>query len=87
MPSHHYEVRVSGPLEELEHLDDLGVERVVDREVTTSLTGRFQDQEALSAFLRRLRALGLEVVEIRRVAEAGDLGESDEPESGAGESR
>ncbi|HEX3222024.1 MAG TPA: hypothetical protein VHR35_05590 [Nocardioides sp.] len=73
MPSHHYEVRVSGPLEELEHLDDLGVERVVDTEITTSLTGRFADQEALSAFLRRLRALGLEVVEIRRVVEEGDL--------------
>ena len=78
MPSHNYEVRVSGPLDEIEHLDELGVVRSVDREITTSLTGSFEDQDALSAFLRRLRALGLEVVEIRRVADVEGRGEGTE---------
>jgi hypothetical protein len=82
MPSHNYEVRVSGPLDELEHLDELGVVRSVDREITTSLTGRFDDQDALSAFLRRLRALGLEVVEIRRVADVEDLEDGEGTDAG-----
>ena len=75
MPSHSYEVRVSGPVEALDALDDLdevGTVQAVGQEITTSLSGRFPDQEALSAFLRRLRALGLDVVEIRRVLDAGD---------------
>jgi hypothetical protein len=38
-------------------------------EVRTVVTGRFPDQAALHGFLHRLRAYGLEVVEIRRVAE------------------
>ena len=32
------------------------------------ISGRFPDQAALYGFLHRLRAFGLEVVEVRRVA-------------------
>ncbi len=77
MGSPEYVVRVNGDLEGLEGLDGLdglGVVEVVGQEVTTVLSGTFDDTAALSDLLRRLRAHGLEVVEIRRVADpaAGD---------------
>ena len=65
-----YEVRVAGlvPTEDL--LDELGDVEVAEHEFRTVLTGHFADQAALHGFLRRLRAFGLEVVEVRRVAAA-----------------
>ncbi len=60
-----YEVRVSGlvPEETLHTLADI---RVAASEMRTVLVGEFADQAALYGFLHRLRALGLEVVEVRR---------------------
>lgn len=75
-----YEVRINGSVaagavaEEL--LSDLGDVEVTEHDVTTVLSGWFPDQQALGEFLRRLRAYGLEVVEIRRVAEDEALEQS-----------
>ena len=77
MTEHTYEVRVTGLLPTTEVLDELGEVELAGHDVSTVLSGRFDDQAALSAFLRRLRAHGLEVLEIRRVLD-GD--EDDEPE-------
>ncbi|HEX6075715.1 MAG TPA: hypothetical protein VFZ32_10685 [Micromonosporaceae bacterium] len=49
-------------------LRELGDAEIVEREVRTVVSGRFADQAALHGFLNRLRAYGLEVVEVRRVA-------------------
>lgn len=62
-----YEVRVTGPLPSQDLLDELGDVVVAERELRTVLSGRFVDQAALYEFLHRLRAYGLEVVEVRRV--------------------
>jgi hypothetical protein len=68
-----YEVRINGsvPAGEVaeELLAELGEVEVTGHDVTTVLSGWFPDEQALAEFLRRLRAYGLEVVEIRRVAE------------------
>lgn len=71
MSEHTYEVRVTGLLPTIEVLEDLGEVEMAEHDVTTVLSGEFVDQAALSSFLRRLRAHGLEVVEIRRVVEDG----------------
>lgn len=76
MTEHTYEVRVTGLLPTTEVLDELGEVELAGHDVSTVLSGRFDDQAALSAFLRRLRAHGLEVLEIRRVLD----GDDDEPE-------
>jgi hypothetical protein len=47
----------------------------------TVLSGRFPDKAALNGFLHRLRAYGLEVVEVRRVPTT----EEPEPEPETGE--
>jgi hypothetical protein len=62
-----YEVRVAGLVPTRELLQELGDAERVEHEVRTVVTGRFQDQAALHGFLHRLRAYGLEVVEVRRV--------------------
>lgn len=73
-----YEIRVEGLLPTAELLRELGDVGVVEHEFRTVLTGTFPDQAALYGFLQRLRAFGLEVVEVRRIP----LGEqtSDHPE-------
>jgi hypothetical protein len=70
-----YEVRIAGlvPTEDL--LDELHDVEVAEHEFRTVLTGHFADQAALHAFLQRLRAFGLEVVEVRRVATPEPTGE------------
>lgn len=75
-----YEVRVSGhvPTEELTaHLHEV---RVTEHELRTVLTGRFVDQAELYAFVNKLRAFGLEVVEVRRVVQDEADDEAEEPE-------
>ena len=60
-----YEVRVAGTVPE-EDLRDLGALALVQGEVNTVLYG-IADQAALYGLLARMRSLGLDVVEVRRV--------------------
>ena len=66
-----YEVRVNGlvPTEGL--LEELRDVEIAEHEFRTVLSGRFVDQAELYAFLNKLRAHGLEVVEVRRVPSSG----------------
>ena len=65
-----YEVRITG-LVAPQVLVDLPDVEVATQELRTVLRGEFEDQAALYGFLHQLRALGLEVVEVRRVSAAG----------------
>jgi hypothetical protein len=67
-----YEVRVSGLVPTKDLLDELGDVEIAEHEVRTVFSGRFRDQAALYGFLHRLRAYGLEVVEVRRVPAPAD---------------
>jgi hypothetical protein len=69
-----YEVRIAGSVPTAV-LVELGDVEVAEQELRTVLSGWFTDQAALYGFLHRLRALGLDVVEVRRVAR-GDNDES-----------
>jgi hypothetical protein len=60
-----FEVRVSGLVPD-ELLPGLAPVEVVGHELRTSLLGHFADQAELHGFLARLRAFGLDVVEVRR---------------------
>jgi hypothetical protein len=60
-----YEVRVAGAVPEKD-LQDMGAVTLPPEQVNTVLYG-ISDQAALYGLLARLRALGLEVVEVRRV--------------------
>jgi hypothetical protein len=62
-----YEVRVAGLVPTRDLLQEFEDAEAVEHEVRTVVTGRFPDQAALHGFLHRLRAFGLEVVEVRRV--------------------
>lgn len=62
-----YEVRVTGLVPTQDLLDEMGDVEIAEHEIRTVLSGRFPDQAALYEFLHRLRAFGLEVVEVRRV--------------------
>jgi len=66
-----YEIRVVGavPADLLPELGDVSVTQLEPR---TVLTGTFGDQAALHGFLQRLRALGLDLVEVRSVAPGDD---------------
>ena len=70
MPTSTYEIRLSGlvPTEYL--LAQVGNVDVAEQELRTVLSGHFVDQAELAGFLDRLRSLGLEVVEVRRVVAA-----------------
>lgn len=61
-----YEVCISGHVPD-SVLVELGDVEVGAPEVRTVVRGRFEDQAALYGFLHRLRAFGLEVVEVRRL--------------------
>ena len=65
-----YEVRVAGLVPTQDLLEELSDVEVAEHEFRTVLTGHFADQAALHGFLHRLRAFGLEVVEVRRVTAA-----------------
>jgi hypothetical protein len=63
-----YEIRVLGSLPD-EDLQDMGAVMLEAEQVNTMLYG-IPDEAALFGLLARLRALGIEVVEVRRVAGA-----------------
>jgi hypothetical protein len=63
-----FEVRVTGTVEE-DVLRQLADVEVCARELRTSLRGHFADQAELHGFLARLRAFGLDVVEVHRLSE------------------
>jgi len=78
-----YEVRVAGAVPE-EDLQDMGAVTLPPEQVNTVLYG-ISDQAALYGLLARLRALGLEVVEVRRVPTiTGTETEADTPEEPGG---
>lgn len=72
-----YEIRVAGAVPE-QDLKDMGAVTVGPEQVNTVLYG-VSDQSALYGLLERLRALGIEVVEVRRVQDVAS--DPDEPEA------
>lgn len=66
-----YELRVAGAVPE-QDLRDLGAVTLAVDQVNTILYG-IPDESALYGLLSRLRALGIEVVEVRRVPDAATL--------------
>jgi hypothetical protein len=76
-----FEVRVTGTVEEdvLKQLADVDV---CARELRTSLRGHFADQAELHGFLARLRAFGLDVVEVHRLPEGVAEEAAASPETG-----
>jgi hypothetical protein len=77
MPDTTYEVRVSGLVPE-EVLEDFGDVRATTWGVSTVLSGSVNDQAALLGLLARLRARGLDVIEVRRVLDpSGAVSEDD----------
>jgi hypothetical protein len=73
-----YEIRVAGIVPD-EDLKDMGAVRVAQDQVNTVLYG-VSDQTALYGLLERLRALGLDVVEVRRVPDLSAVDEPTQPE-------
>jgi hypothetical protein len=73
-----YEIRVSGLVPKGDLRVILGDVEGTEHELRTVVSGRFADQAALYGLLHRLRAYGLEVVEVRRVPEAGDRADAEE---------
>jgi len=80
-----FEVRVAGVVPETD-LKDLRAVTLAPDQVNTVLYG-IDDQAALYGLLARLRSLGLEVVEVRRVAEPSAMdaysGQGAEPDEGS----
>jgi hypothetical protein len=66
-----YEVRISG-LVRPDLLEDFGDVRVTTTDASTVLSGSVSDQAALLGWLERLRALGLDVIEVHRVLEESE---------------
>jgi hypothetical protein len=73
-----YEFRVSGLVPE-DVLEDFGDVNVTTAGVSTVLSGTVGDQSALLGLLARLRALGLDVIEVHRVLDASDVDSGQEP--------
>jgi hypothetical protein len=61
-----YEIRLAGPLDETHEAAFAGL-NVVSHGQVTVITGEF-DQAALHGLLERIRLLGLDLVEARRVS-------------------
>lgn len=61
-----YEIRISGLVPD-DVVAEFGEIRATTTAVSTILSGEIVDQAALLGVLRRLRALDLDVVEVRRV--------------------
>jgi hypothetical protein len=68
-----YEIRVQGDVPE-EDLRDLGVVNAGPERVSTVLYG-IEDEAALYGLLARLRSLGIEVIEVRRLPDQPDTDE------------
>ena len=66
-----YEVRVSGAVPP-DVIGELGDVTLTEQELRTVLVCTLPDQAALHGFLARLRALGLELVEVRTVPPADE---------------
>lgn len=84
-----YEVRILGQVPCQEVLEKLDEVELAAQETRTVLSGRFLDQAALHGFLSRLRAYGLEVVDVRRVpcAEPQPGGDPSRTSRGGGDAR
>jgi hypothetical protein len=78
MPDGTYEIRVSGLVPE-DVLEDFGDVNVTMAGVSTVLSGTVNDQSALLGLLARLRALGLNVVEVHRVLDTSAADADEEP--------
>jgi hypothetical protein len=68
-----FEVRVTGSVEE-DVLRELSGVEIRSQELRTSLRGVFVDQAELHGFLAKLRAFGLDVVEVRRLPDGAPEG-------------
>ena len=66
-----YEIRVNGRVSD-DLAGSLGLRAEV-RPVETTLHGDVRDRVELTSLLDRISALGLEVVELRRTTDAGDV--------------
>lgn len=74
-----YEIRLNGLIPTDDLPEEIGDVDVAQHELRTVLRGRFSDQAQLHGFLNRLRAFGLEVVEVRRLPAAERRGGEAEP--------
>jgi len=72
-----YEIRVAGVVSESD-LRDMQAVTVAPDQVSTILYG-LADQAALYGLLARLRTLGLDVIEVRRVSSPSDSGSDPSP--------
>jgi hypothetical protein len=71
-----YEIRVSGMVPE-DLLAEFGEVQVMTTHVSTVLSGDLADQAALLGVLARLRASGLDVLEVRRILAAAVPGDAE----------
>src|SRR4051794_19950895 len=71
MPDTTYEIRISGLVSQ-DLLQDCGDVSVTRTSASTLLSGSLSDQAALLGLLERLRAHGLDVVEVHQVVQAPD---------------
>lgn len=71
MPPLEYEIRVSGVVPESLLAEIEGVQVVVEP-VQTVMRGPVLDQAALHGIINRLQRLGLDLIEVRRLAEQAD---------------
>jgi hypothetical protein len=62
-----YEVRLAGLIPAEDLVREIGEIESAEHEVHTVVSVSFPDQAALQGFLHRLRAYGLEVLEVRRL--------------------
>jgi hypothetical protein len=80
-----YEIRLTGQMSLDDLREEVGDVVIAEQELWTVLSGKFVDQAELHGFLNRLRAFGLDVVEVRRVPggepvpDASDADEGEEP--------
>ena len=75
MTSSYYEIRVAGVLPP-EALFDFERLRASVQPVETVVHGPLQDQAALQGFLARLETFGVQVLEVRRLQDGSEPGES-----------
>lgn len=81
--THRYEVRVSGRVDRTLAAEFAEMELATTVEhVQTVLHGEVEDQAALYGLLRRLEALGLDLIEVRRSAVQADGGRVRSPAEG-----